>query len=206
MAAKREARSRKWRQDEQKQFALVLADDRTEYALTLETLAIKKSANLHIFEAIKKELDACLQKNNISKPIDTSVVKLRAKYKWLKEELRKYDRAKSGSGKSTKEEPEWFYIIDPIFSETHTELRVATKAEDILDSDDCSEGGEDSDKEEETEGMKCTSVMKPRENKRLLNSSSSSEDASSELSHLSGIESEEECNRYLFSDFSCCVL
>ena len=64
MAAKKsmkESRGRKWSEDELKEFASVLADDRTEFALTLETLALKKSANVHIFEAIKKELDAHLQ-------------------------------------------------------------------------------------------------------------------------------------------------
>ena len=92
MAAKKsmkESRGRKWSEDELKEFASVLADDRTEFALTLETLALKKSANVHIFEAIKKELDARLQaktttssKKGKAKEIDTSVVKLRAKYKW----------------------------------------------------------------------------------------------------------------------------
>ena len=57
----KESRGRKWSEDELKEFASVLADDRTEFALTLETLALKKSANVHIFEAIKKELDARLQ-------------------------------------------------------------------------------------------------------------------------------------------------
>ena len=99
MAAKKsmkESRGRKWSEDELKEFASVLADDRTEFALTLETLALKKSANVHIFEAIKKELDARLQaktttssKKGKGKEIDTSVVKLRAKYKWLKEQWRK---------------------------------------------------------------------------------------------------------------------
>ena len=64
MAAKKstkESRGRKRSEDELKEFVSVLADDRTEFALTLETLALKKSANVHIFEAIKKELDARLQ-------------------------------------------------------------------------------------------------------------------------------------------------
>ena len=149
MAAKKsmkESRGRKWSEDELKEFASVLADDRTEFALTLETLALKKSANVHIFEAIKKELDARLQaktttssKKGKAKEIDTLVVKLRAKYKWLKEQWRKYtDRAKSGSGKSAIDEPEWFNIMNPILSETHTELKVATKAADIESDGTCS--------------------------------------------------------------------
>ena len=64
MAAKKsmkESRGRKWSEDELKEFASVLADDPNEFALTLETLALKNSANVHIFEAIKKEFDARLQ-------------------------------------------------------------------------------------------------------------------------------------------------
>ena len=209
MAAKKsmkESRGRKWSEDELKEFASVLADDRTEFALTLETLALKKSANVHIFEAIKKELDACLQaktttssKKGKAKEIDTSVVKLRAKYKWLKEQWRKYtDRAKSGSGKSAIDEPEWFNIMNPILSETHTELKVATKAADIESDGTCSsEDDEYSDnyKEDKTEVTmaKSASAMMPREKKQALNSSSSSAEASSE--HLTVDESDEEFNR-----------
>ena len=76
--------------------------------------------------------------------IDTSIVKLRAKYKWVKDKWRQYtDRAKSGSGKAAIDEPEWFHIIDPIFSETNTKLKVATKADDLMSS----ENEEDSDGE-----------------------------------------------------------
>ena len=92
-----------------------LADDRNEFALALETLALKKSANFHIFQNIKKELDARLRteyipcsKKGKEKAIETSVVKLRAKYKWLKEQWRKFtDRAKSGSGKLAIDEPDF---------------------------------------------------------------------------------------------------
>ena len=92
-----------------------LADDRNEFALALETLALKKSANFHIFQNIKKELNARLQREYIpcskkgkEKAIETSVVKLRAKYKWLKEQWRKFtDRAKSGSGKLAIDEPDF---------------------------------------------------------------------------------------------------
>ena len=57
----KESRDRKWSEDELKEFASVPQDDRTKFALTLETFALKKSTNVHIFEAIKKELDARLQ-------------------------------------------------------------------------------------------------------------------------------------------------
>ena len=198
----KETRGTKWREVELKVFATALTDDRNEFALTLETLALKKSANFHMFQNIKKELNVRLQTENIpcskkgkEKAIETSVVK-RAKYKWLKEQWRKFtDRTKSGSGKSAIDEPEWFTIIDPIFSETHTELKVATKAADILNSDDSSEDDEYNEKEDTIEEIKLATSMVPRERKQPLDSSTSSLDASSEQSHLSGNESEEECNR-----------
>ena len=60
----KESRGRKWSEDELKEFASVLADDRTEFALTLETLALKKSAKVHIFKAIKKELCSFTSEDN----------------------------------------------------------------------------------------------------------------------------------------------
>ena len=136
-------------------------------------------------------------KKGEAKEIDTSVVKLRAKYKWLKEQWRKYtDRAKSGSGRSAIDEPEWFNIMNPILSETHTELKVATKAADIESDGTCSsEEYSDNYEEDKTEVTmaKSASTMMPREKKQVLNSSSSSAETSSE--HLSGDDSDDEFNR-----------
>ena len=53
-----EVRERKWTDIELKQFAIGLADDKSEFALTSETMAPKKSSNIRIFEQVKKELDA----------------------------------------------------------------------------------------------------------------------------------------------------
>ena len=49
---------------ELKTFASIPVDDRNEFAFTLETLAFKKFANVHIFEDIKKELDARVMENS----------------------------------------------------------------------------------------------------------------------------------------------
>ena len=38
----------------------MVADDKSEFAPTLETSALKKSANIHVFEQFKKELDTRL--------------------------------------------------------------------------------------------------------------------------------------------------
>ena len=45
-----EVREREWTDIELKQFAIGLADDKSEFALTSETMALKKSANIRIFE------------------------------------------------------------------------------------------------------------------------------------------------------------
>ena len=55
------------------------------------------------------------------------------KFKWIKDQWRKYtDRIKKGSDKSPVEEPEWYKIINPIFSDTHGNLEIASKARDVL--------------------------------------------------------------------------
>ena len=91
-----EVREKKWTDIELKQFAIVLTDYKSEFALTLETLALKKSANMHIFEQVKKELDARLlegkdkeedlPKKGKQRPLNTSLPKLRVKYNWMKDQ------------------------------------------------------------------------------------------------------------------------
>ena len=39
----------KWTNIELRQFAIIRGDDNSELALTLETLALKKSANIHVY-------------------------------------------------------------------------------------------------------------------------------------------------------------
>ena len=64
--------------------------------------------------------------------IDTSVARLRVKYKWLKDQWRKYhDRTRHGIGKTSHKEPDWLIIWNPIFSDTHATLELATKGSDI---------------------------------------------------------------------------
>jgi len=45
-----EVRGGKWTDKEMKQLAIVLADDKNKFALRLETLALKKSTSIHVFE------------------------------------------------------------------------------------------------------------------------------------------------------------
>jgi hypothetical protein len=48
----KEIRGARWSLTQLKLFAAVLADDQNEFAFTLESLALKKSANIHVFESI----------------------------------------------------------------------------------------------------------------------------------------------------------
>ena len=52
---------RAWTETELKYLALVLADEKNQFAVRLETLALKKSANNDVFEDISKALfQSCL--------------------------------------------------------------------------------------------------------------------------------------------------
>ena len=47
-------------------------------------------------------------------PLNIGADRLRIKYKWMKDQWRKYtDRIKKGSGKSPIQEPEWYTGADP---------------------------------------------------------------------------------------------
>lgn len=142
-------RSRPWTETELKYFALVLADETNEFAHKLDTLALKKTANKSVFEDIKKAFEELMSSEEFKEENDREhreskskkvlthlridVEKLRVKFKWMKDQWRRHtDRIKKGSGKSPIEEPEWYKIINPIFSDTHGNLEIASKARDVL--------------------------------------------------------------------------
>ena len=145
-------RSRSWTEIELKYFALILVEEENEFAYKLDTLALKKTSNKYIFEQIEKVFkdklsseDFKIENTSSSKrpltPLEIDVDKLRAKFKWLKDQWRRFsDRVKKGSGMSPVEEPEWYQIINPIFSDTQGCLKPITQANEIL-----SDYSEDSD-------------------------------------------------------------
>ena len=53
----KEVRDARWSLSQLKIFATVLADDQTNFEFTLGSLALKKSANLRVFESVKEEFD-----------------------------------------------------------------------------------------------------------------------------------------------------
>ena len=53
-------KERTWTETELKYLALVLADEKNQFAVRLETHALKKSANNDVFEDISKVFQSCL--------------------------------------------------------------------------------------------------------------------------------------------------
>ena len=121
---------------------------------------MKKTANKPVFEDIKEAFEECLSSQEFKEenerehrgskskkdlpPLRVDVERLRVKFKWMKDQWRKYtDRIKKGSGKSPIQEPEWFKIINPIFSDTHGNLEIASKASDVLSDADSYAGSDE---------------------------------------------------------------
>ena len=93
-------RNRRWIEDELELFALVLTDEENNFASSLETLALKKTANNEVFESLKKIFDEKLKELSFAEKnarnftlkdgvvrnyelLDTSIEKLRKKiYKY----------------------------------------------------------------------------------------------------------------------------
>ena len=78
--------------------------------------------------------------------MDISPARLRIKYKFLRKQWRKFtDRVKIGSGKGPKEEPEWFTILNPIFSDTMGDMHAASSPSDVLSLTASSSSDEEAD-------------------------------------------------------------
>jgi len=156
----RPKKERAWTETELKYLALVLADEKTQYAVKLETLALKKSANNEVFEEIARDLERYLSSEEVKEEnerekskskgkrkdsaLDITPARLRVKYKFLRTQWRKLtDRVKKGSGKAPIEEPQWFTILNPIFSDTMGDMNVASSPSDVLSH--CSTSDEETD-------------------------------------------------------------
>ena len=59
-------KERVWTETELKFLALVLADEKTEFAVRLETLALKKSANNEVFQEISKKFNELMLSNEFN--------------------------------------------------------------------------------------------------------------------------------------------
>ena len=99
---------------------------------------IKENQREHRSSKSKKEL----------LPLNIEAEKLRIKFKWMKDQWRKYtDRIKKGSGKSPIQEPEWYTIINPVFSDTNGDLKFASEAMHVLSDNSDSEVSNNEDTE-----------------------------------------------------------
>ena len=137
---------RRWTKEEIEKFSEILADSTNNYSASLEKLALKKSSNNELFEHIKITFDEELNDREFKlmnieknftkdghpityKTLDTSIERLRNKYKALKQEWSKIiTRMKSGSGLSLEKEPVWFKHLDPVFCETNEEMKLTSSA------------------------------------------------------------------------------
>ena len=127
-----------WRKEEIEKSSEILADPTNNYVASLKKLALKKSSNNELFEHIKNTFDEELNDrefklSNIEKnftkdghpiphkTLDTSIERIRNKYKALIQEWSKtIMRIKGGSGLS----PVWFKHLDPVFFETNEEMKL----------------------------------------------------------------------------------
>lgn len=187
-------KERVWTQTELKCFAAILADDDKKYAFRLETLALKKSANQKVFEDIAKDFENCIksaefkEENELERrkskrklkdtAIEITPDRLRIKYKFLRNQWRMFtDRVKKGSGKAPIDEPEWFTILNPIFSDSMGTIDVSSCSNDIFSSCDL-DSSLDSDKESEATDRPDTPVS--------TNSDDDMQEGSSNASSSSG--------------------
>ena len=135
--------SRRWTECELEIFADVLAEPENCFAVTLEKLALKKSSNNEVFDHIQNAFVSEMAKEEFQlrniehfkdkriTKLDTCIEKLRIRYKWLKSEWSaKTTRAKNGSGFDPDDEPNWYKILNPVFTETHQPLNLVSSAAD----------------------------------------------------------------------------
>ena len=128
-------RDRNWTDMETEAFAAVLADGEFNFALALETKALKKAANREVFESIMENFNVSLADSEFveqnreffpeetAMELDVSIPKLRTKYNNMKKQWRAIvDRAKVGSGLNVEREPKWFQVLHPVLSDTNSNL------------------------------------------------------------------------------------
>jgi len=130
----------------------------------LETRTAKKASNRQIFATIKKNFDdrqtiagvAEKVKEEIGErkcrdhpQIETTISKLRIKYKWMKKQRKIYNnRIKSSSGKRTRiQKPQWLQILDPVLTEIHADLVRLETIDDVDQVDSSEDDGKSSHNE-----------------------------------------------------------
>ena len=120
--------TRNWSLEETNLFCSVLVDPLTNFMVTLEQKALKKSSTKEVFESILEELNKALDEepfktSKIRKEkgkLSIDVKKLQIKYNNIKQQWRKIkDKKKNGSGLAAADDPEWFKIVNPVLADTN---------------------------------------------------------------------------------------
>ena len=172
MASKRkllESRMRRWSNVELTQFATVLVDEKESFLFQLETKAAKKASNMQIFTNIKKNFDKHLAVDGVAEKvkeeigvrkfkdqplIETTISKLRIKYKWMKIQRKIYNkRINSNEEKMSLikiKKPEWLRILDPVLAQTNAELVRLGTVFDVDQDDHFEDEGKFSANEDES--------------------------------------------------------
>ena len=155
-------KNKSWNDKEVNAFVNVLTsnEDRDNpWALTLETMALKKSSNEAVFRKILAEL-----KSRCPESTDFTIDQLRRKYKWLKQEWRKINnKIRSGSGLAAKDtnSPEWYSLLDPILTEAvDGMMTLSSKSTDIKSQEESQ--GESSQEETWSDTASSSSRVTPK--------------------------------------------
>lgn len=168
MASKgKESRMRRWSNVELTQFATVLVDEKESFLFQLESKAAKKASNMQIFANIKTNFDEHLAIDGVAEKvkmeigerkftdqplIETTISKLRIKYKWMKNQRKIYNhRIKSSDEKMAPiQKPEWLLILDPVLAQTNAELERLGTVFDVDQVDNSEEEENVSHNEDES--------------------------------------------------------
>ena len=116
-----------WTDKQTKIFAAVLSSTESRekpFALVLETMALKKTANESVFNNVREEFEDMLVDKSITTALEEysfTIDQLRQKYKWLKKQWKAIIasiRSGSGLGAKDTETLYWYDLLDPIFTES----------------------------------------------------------------------------------------
>ena len=165
----KEPRMRRWSNEEITQFARVLVDEKYSFVHKLELKALKKASNEDILANVQKFYDERLAIDEVKQKIkseigerkfkaqpliETSITKLRIKYKWMKNQRNRFhNRVGYGNGKfATAEKPEWLKILDPVLAQALADLNVVATDCDV-DNNSADDDKSSDNEEDEEESM-----------------------------------------------------
>ena len=138
-------KNKPWANKQTKIFVAVLSSTESRekpFALALETMVLKKTANETVFNNVREEFEDILVAEGIPAGLEDhcfTIDQLQQKYKWLKKQWKAINASiRSGSGLGLKgtETPYWYDLIEPIFIESVDSFTViSSKAEDLKSVD-----------------------------------------------------------------------